>query len=75
MKCFKLIGHVQEYLGASNYFISASLAEGLPNSVLEAMACGLPCILSNIPPHVEIHEMNKDSSLMFDIKDVKGLRD
>jgi len=67
------VENVHEYLGASDYFISASLAEGLPNAVLEAMACGLPCILSNIPPHEEIHEINKDSSLLFEIKDVKSL--
>lgn len=72
----KLIGrvnNVHEYLGASDYFISASLAEGLPNAVLEAMACGLPCVLSNIPPHVEIHEINRNSSLLFETKDVQGL--
>jgi len=67
------VSNVHEYLGASDYFISASLAEGLPNTVLEAMACGLPCVLSNIPPHVEIHEINKDSSLLFETKDVRGL--
>ena len=75
-KSIELIGkvdNVHEYLGASDYCVSASLAEGLPNTVLEAMACGLPCILSNIPPHVEIHEINKNSSLMFETKDVKGL--
>jgi len=67
------VSNVHEYLGISDYFISASLAEGLPNTVLEAMACGLPCILSNIPPHVEIYEINRDSLLLFEIKDVKGL--
>ncbi len=75
-KSIELMGkvdNVHEYLGASEYLVSASLAEGLPNTVLEAMACGLPCILSNIPPHVEIHEINKNSSLLFDTKDVKGL--
>lgn len=67
------VSNVHEYLGASDYFISASLAEGLPNTVLEAMACGLPCVLSNIPPHSEIYEINKDSSILFEIKDINGL--
>jgi glycosyltransferase involved in cell wall biosynthesis len=75
-KSIQIIGkvdNVHEYLGASNYFVSASLAEGLPNTVLEAMACGLPCVLSNIPPHLEIHKINTESSLMFKIKDVNEL--
>lgn len=67
------VNNVEEYLGASDYLISASLAEGLPNTVLEAMACGLPCILSNIPPHEEIHEIDTNSSLLFDIKDIDKL--
>ena len=61
------------YLGASDYFISASLAEGLPNTVLEAMACGLPCVLSNIPPHEEIKEINKNSSILFETKNTEEL--
>lgn len=48
------VANVQEYLQASDYFISASLAEGLPNAVLEALACGLPCLLSDIAEHREI---------------------
>lgn len=48
------VPNVADYLRASDYFVSASLAEGLPNAVLEALACGLPCILSDIPEHLEI---------------------
>lgn len=48
------VDQVHDYLKASNYYISASLTEGLPNSVLEAMSSGLPCLLSNIPSHLEI---------------------
>jgi glycosyltransferase involved in cell wall biosynthesis len=48
------VNNVVDYLRASDYFISASYAEGLPNAVLEAMACGLPVLLSDIGPHKEI---------------------
>jgi len=75
-KDIKLLGskdNVHEYLGASDYFISASLAEGLPNTVLEAMACGLPCILSDISPHLEIYTMDKTSSLLFKVRDIEQL--
>ena len=45
---------VFEYLLNADLFISASRGEGLPVSVLEAMACSCPVILSDIPPHREI---------------------
>lgn len=47
---------VYQYLSKADIFVSASWGEGLPVGVLEAMACGLPVILSDIPPHREIAE-------------------
>ena len=45
---------MSDYLRASDYYISTSKSEGLPNGVLEAMATGLPVLLSDIPQHKEI---------------------
>jgi glycosyltransferase involved in cell wall biosynthesis len=39
---------VRPYLQAASAFILTSHLEGLPISILEAMACGLPCIVTNV---------------------------
>jgi len=62
------VENVHEYLKASDVYVSSSLSEGLPNSVMEAMATGLPCVLSNIPAHLEL--ANTDSSLIFLKQDI-----
>ena len=60
------IPNVLEYLQISDCFISAALSEGLPNTVLEAMACGLPTVLSDIAPH---RELCGETGSFFDICD------
>lgn len=51
--------NVEDYLAITDIYISASKSEGLPLSVLEAVNKGLPCVLSDIPPHREIVETLK----------------
>ena len=52
----KVLGHQKDVWGllkASNAFVSTSAFEGQPNAVLEAMACGCPLVVSDIPSHRE----------------------
>ncbi|MDE7324470.1 MAG: glycosyltransferase family 4 protein [Lachnospiraceae bacterium] len=49
--CVKFEGHknkeqVRQYYQDSDIFILPSLSEGMPNVVLEAMACGLPIVMT-----------------------------
>jgi len=55
-------------------YVSASKLEGLPITVLEAMASYLPVIMSNIPAHEEIARQNPESSLIFELDNVEDCR-
>lgn len=56
---------VKDYLAAGDYYVSASHSEGLPNSVVEALAMGLPVCLSDIPSHAEILKSAPDAGVLF----------
>jgi len=57
----RLLGNVAhnrlpQILNAADIFVLTSVAEGVPNAILEAMACGLPVVATNVGG---IHEVVK----------------
>lgn len=56
---------VGDYLRLSDFYISASKSEGLPNTVLESLATEVPVLLSNIGPHREILNYNCKAGYLF----------
>jgi alpha-maltose-1-phosphate synthase len=50
---------IPDFYKKSRIFISASNAEGLPLTILEAMASGCAIILSDIGPHSELGKINE----------------
>ena len=47
---------IWDYLNAADIFAFPSHAEGMPNSLLEAMAAGVPALAYAIPPVLEIND-------------------
>lgn len=48
------VDDVTKWYRTATLFVSNSLSEGMPNSVLEAISHQIPCLLSSIEPHIEL---------------------
>lgn len=64
---------VNRYLSVSDTFIFPSIQEGLPASLMEAMSCGLSCIVSNIRGNNDLIIDNKGGYL-FELNDLTELK-
>lgn len=57
-------GDVAKYLNASDVFILPTRAEGCSNAIVEALACGLPIISSDLDFNYDI--LNEHNSILID---------
>jgi glycosyltransferase involved in cell wall biosynthesis len=67
------VADVTPFLRGADFLVSASKSEGLPNAVLEAMACGLRLVLSDIGPHRELLELAPERGVLFPVGDEQAL--
>jgi glycosyltransferase involved in cell wall biosynthesis len=73
----RFLGHtnnVSDYIQAADGFISSSLSEGMPNSVLEALTWGLPVFLSAIPAHRDVLTLAPEAGEVLRKTDYKLLK-
>ena len=71
----KMLGEIDDpapYYAASDFFILPSRSEGMSNALLEAMACGLPCVASNIAGNQELI-VSGVNGLLFRTEDADDL--
>lgn len=65
---------IKELLYAADIFLFTTLQEGMPRSMMEAMACGLPCIASKIRGNVDLLD-DGQGGFLKDVSDAQGFAD
>lgn len=69
------VDNVNYFLKACDAYVSTSKSEGMPNGVLEAMATGLPVVLSDIVQHLEVLEADQGIGFVYRQGDKNDLAD
>lgn len=64
--------NVHLYLSAADIFVMPSDFEGMPNAMMEAMACGMPCVSTNKTGALDVARDGKEA-LYVDVGSVEQL--
>lgn len=64
---------IPAFLNACDIFVLPTLSEGCCNAIIEAMACGLPVVSSDLPFNHDI--LNETNSILIDPMRIDGIKD
>ena len=65
------VNNIVEFYNSGKIFILTSSTEGLPRAVIEAMACGIPCVVSNAGDIKDIVKDGENGFVIYDYSDVE----
>jgi glycosyltransferase involved in cell wall biosynthesis len=64
---------IEKYQRAADIFVLPSMREGLPNALLEAMACGAACVATRLPGVTDSLIADHESGLLVPVHDTTAL--
>lgn len=67
------VNNVEDYLKAGDIFVFPTRAEGMANALLEAMACGLPCVATELEGVTDSVINNGVDGLLTEAENVEAL--
>jgi glycosyltransferase involved in cell wall biosynthesis len=63
---------IADYLSASDVFVLPTLAEGCCNAIIEALACGLPVISSDLPFNHDV--LDAENAILIDPNNIDKIK-
>jgi glycosyltransferase involved in cell wall biosynthesis len=67
------VSHTEDHLHRSRLFVLPTRLEGLPVAAIEAMACGIPCVISNVNDISDLVRTGENGILVDDFSDIEAV--